>query len=33
MGGFTQPLQKSAAAGENSDFVITVIFYPVKETF
>ena len=33
MGGSTQPLQKFAAAGENCDFVIAVIFYPVKQTF
>ena len=30
MGGFPEPLQKFAAACENSDFVIIVNFYTVK---
>ena len=33
MGDSSQPQQKSAAAGENCDFVIAVIFYPEKQTF
>ena len=32
MGGFPQPLQKFAAAGENYDFVSAVNLYPKKET-
>ena len=33
MGDFIQPQQKFAAAGENSDFVTAVNFYPVQRTF
>ena len=33
MGDSTQPQQKAAGAGESCNFVIHVIFYPVKRTF
>ena len=33
MSGFAQPRQKFARKGENCNFEIAVIFYPVKETF
>ena len=33
MSGFAQPRPKFARKGENCNFEIAVIFYPVKETF
>ena len=33
MSGFAQPRQKFARKGENCNFEIAVIFYPVKKTF